>query len=282
MIDSFIPLKGTRDGELFLSMVRSGKTPAAITVESYDLQKGRDYALSIAAAIMCEGEEKPCGECKVCRKIKSGHPDVTIVATAKNVKSETISVAEIREICQDAAIKPNDGDKKVYIFHAKFTESAQNALLKIFEEPPKGVTFIISCASEESLLGTILSRATRLVFNEEDGQGISQEANDISRQLFTALANADRAEFALASARLKGNRPLWQGCFINLKYLIQQTAAEKVRHDSKDQLVITAAKKMSNGALFHAQDVLAEYIIRTETNPNDGLFFTSLCMKIFK
>ncbi|MBR4282960.1 MAG: hypothetical protein IKT35_04520 [Clostridia bacterium] len=89
-MENFISLKNSRDGELILSMIKSGKIPAAVTVESPDIQKAREHALSVAAAIMCEGEDKPCEQCRVCKKIKSGYPDIMVVTPVKNVKSGTI------------------------------------------------------------------------------------------------------------------------------------------------------------------------------------------------
>ncbi len=280
-MESFISLKNSRDGELILSMIKSGKIPAAVTVESPDIQKAREYALSVAAAIMCEGENKPCEECRICRKIKSGHPDVIIVDPIKNVKSGTIAVEEIRKIIVDAYVKPNEGERKVYIFHGELSEISQNAMLKVFEEPPQGVTFIIPCVSESSLLPTILSRATRLVFKGESGQGISEQALEISRDMFREFARDNVAGFAVAAAKLKGNRIIWRECLLNFKYLIQQTAVAKITHKTEDELVLNAVKRMSNKSLFSAENVLNELIRRTETNPNEGLFITALCMRMF-
>lgn len=280
-MENFISLKNSRDGELILSMIKSGKIPAAVTVESPDIQKAREYALSVAAAIMCEGEDKPCEQCRICRKIKSGHPDIIIVSPAKNIKSGTIAVDEIRNIIVDSYVKPNDGDRKIYIFHGELSEISQNAMLKVFEEPPKGVTFIIPCVSESSLLTTILSRATRLVFKGESGQGISEQALEISRDMFREFVCGDAAGFMVSAAKLKGNRVIWKECLINLKYLIQQTAVAKITRKSDDELVLTAAKRMSNKSLFSAENVLNELIRRTETNPNEGLFITALCMRLF-
>ncbi len=280
-MENFISLKNSRDGELILSMIKSGKIPAAVTVESPNIQRAREYALSVAAAIMCEGEEKPCEECKNCRKIKSGHPDVIIVNPVKNLKTGTIAVEEIRKVITDAYVKPNEGDRKVYIFHGELHEISQNAMLKVFEEPPQGVTFIIPCVSESSLLTTILSRATRLVFKGESGGGISESALEISRDMFLKLSMDDVAGFAVAASKLKGNRIIWKECLINLKYLIQQTAVAKITRKTDDELVLNAAKRMSNKSLFSAENVLEELIRRTETNPNEGLFITALCMRMF-
>lgn len=282
-MSSFLSLENCADGKLILSMIKSGKVPAAITVEAPDIQNARDYALSIAAAIMCSEEDSPCGQCKVCRKILSGHPDVIIVNPKKNVKTGTVGPTEIREVCQDASIKPNDGDRKIYIFHAELTEAAQNTLLKIFEEPPQGVTFIIPCVSEQSLLGTILSRATSLSFGGQQVVAANPMAEEIAGEMYRCIVKGDRGEFAVVSAKLKGNRSLWKECLSNLRFLIQQTAVAKVKGgNTSNPLIVRGVKHLSSSALMRMDDCLDTLITRTETNPNEGLFVVALNLRMFE
>ena len=65
-------------------------------------------------------------------------------------------------MCDNTAVKPNDGDIKVYVFEKADTlrPDAQNALLKNIEEPQPWVKFIFICESSASLLTTIRSRVT--------------------------------------------------------------------------------------------------------------------------
>lgn len=76
-------------------------------------------------------------------------------------KRKTIGVDTVREIKATAYIKPNDMDFKLYIVkHAEtLTVQAQNAMLKLIEEPPKNVYFILLCENVTALLATIRSRA---------------------------------------------------------------------------------------------------------------------------
>lgn len=120
-------------------------------------------ALLFAMAISCKSEERPCGKCQSCRKISEGiSPDVINVGLVKDRK--TIGIESVREITDSAYILPNDLDVKVYIIKdaEKLTTQAQNALLKIFEEGPKSVYFILLSSAPSQLLPTVRSRAPEI------------------------------------------------------------------------------------------------------------------------
>ncbi len=128
-------------------------------------------ALLFAMAIACKGESRPCGKCESCRKISEGiSPDVITVGLVKDRK--TIGIESVREITDSAYILPNDLDVKIYIIKdaEKLTDQAQNALLKIFEEGPKSVYFILLTSAPSKLLPTVRSRAPEIkteVFNDK-------------------------------------------------------------------------------------------------------------------
>ena len=117
----------------------------------------------LAAAMQCTaGAGRPCGVCGPCRKVLSGvHPDVI---TVDDETRKTVGVDLIRRARQDVYIRPNEGQRKVYLIPRAMdmNPSAQNALLKIIEEPPAYAAFLLLTDSAERLLPTIRSRAVRL------------------------------------------------------------------------------------------------------------------------
>ncbi len=117
----------------------------------------------LAAAFQCTaGGDVPCGHCAPCRKVLSGnHPDVITVDDPDKVQ---VSVELIRGIQADAYIRPNEGNRKIfYIPRAgQMNGSAQNALLKLMEEPPQYGVFLLVAPSAEGLLPTIRSRCALL------------------------------------------------------------------------------------------------------------------------
>ncbi len=140
-----------------------GRLPPAILLEGPAGIGKKTAAALIAQMCLCVGEPKPCGTCAHCVKIeKHIHPDVRYF-TVPNGKKE-FPIELVRQIRQDAIILPNEGAGKIYILDQAHTmnEAAQNALLKIIEEPPKNVRFILLCENRSRMLVTILSRVVSM------------------------------------------------------------------------------------------------------------------------
>lgn len=144
-------------------MFQSGKVPHAMMLVSGN---ALEAAKELAASIVCREKMFPaCGNCVHCRKaVKDIHPDI-IAITGK----ASIQVDQIREMRLDAHILPNDGDRKVYIIQEAqtMTESAQNAFLKILEQPPTGVYFILAVSDRRGIIDTIRSRVVEFTLKGE-------------------------------------------------------------------------------------------------------------------
>jgi len=116
----------------------------------------------LAAAILCKEQGRPCLKCNSCRKVLAGsHPDFI---TIDDPEKKTVSVELIRQLQADAYIRPNEGQHKVYLIPRAqdMSESAQNALLKIIEEPPSYAVFLLIADHAEKLLPTVRSRCAEL------------------------------------------------------------------------------------------------------------------------
>ena len=116
----------------------------------------------LMAAMECTADQRPCGCCSQCRKVLQGiHPDITVVDDANR---KTIPVERIRQVCSDAYIRPNEGRRKIYLLPRAqdLGLPGQNALLKVLEEPPEAVTFLLLCENADRLLPTIRSRCVEL------------------------------------------------------------------------------------------------------------------------
>ncbi|MBO5930012.1 MAG: DNA polymerase III subunit [Clostridia bacterium] len=126
-------------------------------------------AALFAKALLCESiapETAPCGTCSSCTKVASGnHPDIIRVKKAEDGAS--IGVDEVREqILSEVYLKPYLAARRVVVIGEGdlLTESAQNALLKVLEEPPDYITFIICVTGKDKLLETVLSRSCVMTF----------------------------------------------------------------------------------------------------------------------
>ena len=153
----------------------------AYILASPDRESCQNLAGQIAAAAVCQrGTDAPCGVCRDCRKAFAGiHPD--IIHVQRQADKQTISVAQVRAMAADASVLPNEAARKVYIVdeadRMKIPE-AQNAALKILEEPPAGVVFLLCTESADQLLPTVRSRCASLNANAE-----RNEETEASRKL---------------------------------------------------------------------------------------------------
>ena len=122
-------------------------------------------AAEIAAAMNClaggnKDEALPCGKCINCRRIYEGnHPDVKILAKKKD--KATLGVDLVKDFREDMFLSSTESNHKIYIIDDAecMTPEAQNALLKVLEEPPKAVMIILLAKECDRILTTIKSRA---------------------------------------------------------------------------------------------------------------------------
>ena len=114
----------------------------------------------LACALMCEADARPCGKCSGCRKILADtHPDFI---TVEDPEHKALPVRMVREARESMFIRPNEGNRKIYLFPQEMGIEGQNALLKILEEPPSYGVFLILSDNPEKLLPTVRSRCTEL------------------------------------------------------------------------------------------------------------------------
>ncbi len=119
----------------------------------------------LAAAALCSGENRPCMTCPHCRKVMAGtHPDFI---TVDDPEKKHVPVELVRNARADIFIQPNEADRKVYLFPRAqdMRIEAQNALLKILEEPPAYGVFLLLTDNAEKLLPTVRSRCTELALH---------------------------------------------------------------------------------------------------------------------
>ncbi len=147
----FDELYGNEQLKNYLSIsISDGKLPHALIFEGPEGCGKKTLARLTASALQPEFENK------IKRDIS---PDVTIHAPEDGRKS--IGIATVRGIRESSSITPQELSFRMFIIdmaHTMTTE-AQNALLKILEEPPAGVYFILLSQNANALLATVRSRA---------------------------------------------------------------------------------------------------------------------------
>ncbi len=118
----------------------------------------------LAKAVNCtEGiTPSPCNKCENCKSISNGsNVDVIEIDAASNR-----GINEIRELREKVKYLPNSLRKKIYIIDEvhMLTTEAFNALLKVLEEPPEHVIFIMATTEPDKVIPTIMSRCQRFDF----------------------------------------------------------------------------------------------------------------------
>lgn len=120
----------------------------------------------ISRAINCEHPDEhgnPCGCCESCKAVASGSSDIVELDAASNT-----GVDSIRAIKESVDFLPSQLKKKVYIIDEvqKLSSSAFDALLKVLEEPPEHVVFIMCTTESKKIPVTVRSRAACYQFGQ--------------------------------------------------------------------------------------------------------------------
>lgn len=111
------------------------------------------FARTFAQHLFCPQE---CNQCPHCTKLAHGtHPDLTWVSKS----GKRISIDQVRDLQQKALYPPVEAPKKIYVIESveDLSLEAANSLLKILEDPPRYLIFIV-LAKSTNILPTILSR----------------------------------------------------------------------------------------------------------------------------
>lgn len=135
-----------------------GRIPHAVLFSGNSGSGRKTLARYVAELFLCGANA--CGECSDCRNIeRDSHPDVIFVKRACGGK---YSMDPFREVLRDTAVKPNNGDVKIYVFEDcdTMTVQLQNTLLKLIEEPPEHLRFVFTCENTSVIPETVMSRVT--------------------------------------------------------------------------------------------------------------------------
>ncbi len=266
-------------------LIKRNKLPHAILIDSGSEAVRLDLAMHIASAFICESS-MPCGACAACKKVKSGsHPDVTVYSPELTGK-KNFPVDLVREIRTDAFILPNEAKHKVYILKDadKMLPPAQNAFLKILEEPPSHARFILLCKSRAAMLETVMSRVTPFNAGEEDysaSNDYSQKADDLANQLASALAGVTELEFMRISSAFEKDKELLAPTLTYLQLIFRDAAAlsagSTVTLSSHADTAKLLASKLSIRILIELTQKTEHFFECINRNANKNLLITRFC-----
>ena len=246
-------------------IINSGKIPHAFLIEGDVDNIGLDLATTLAKGCVCEAQIKPCDKCRQCLTVNSGsNPDVSII-TAEDGK-KNISIAQIRTMRSEAFIKPHSAMRRVFIIKQAelMNDSAQNALLKVLEEPPKNVVFILVVSSRTLLLSTVISRCTLLSEKKVE----AGSADETAQEFLNLALKGKEYEILSLLQPLEKDRRATENFFLNLKVAI------------KDELKASYNLKSKAKILNSVYDRCDSYLDLLKTNINLPLLFCAVTSEI--
>ncbi len=297
--------------------VKTNTLPHAIILDGAKGTGKQTLAKIIARSFVCTSEGtsdiKPCGKCPACLKAEHlSHPDI-FIANGNNTGELTVDA--IRNIRADAYIKPNEAPTKVYLLLNcdKMLAPAQNSFLKVLEEPPANVVFIMTVTSANMLLQTVRSRSRLYtlypvqpqaaaeyiyrIFPEKDYGDIlhtaqlcdgnigktlemlesgGEEAKKIADEIFTAAIKGNEYTVLTSTNKITASRTLAVSVLDFLTENVAECVRASVGIKTLSAVAEDTAKRMTKGRILR----LAENIERAkqvlETNVNLNFFSTWL------
>ena len=189
------------------SLIDSGRMPHAFLITGAHGSGKMTLALEVAAALNCERREQtssplPCGKCDACRRIyESNFTDVKVLEKPKD--RATIGVEPIKLLREDMFLSATESDCKIYIIDDAelMTPEAQNALLKVLEEPPTKIVVMLLTTSPDKILTTIKSRVQHIsttLFGDGELEKHLCAKNESARML--KMAAPDRLKAIVTSS----------------------------------------------------------------------------------
>lgn len=199
--------------ETLKNQVRTGKLSHAYLFIGTRGTGKTTCAKILARAVNCENpvEGNPCNKCKSCIGIEDGSIlDVVELDAASNN-----GVDNVRALRDEAVFSPAYVKKRVYIIDEvhMLSTSAFNALLKILEEPPGHLMFILATTELHKVPATILSRCQRHSFKRLDSEIISKQLEFVANEEGMRLTE-DAAELLgrLADGAMRDGLTLLDQC----------------------------------------------------------------------
>lgn len=266
-------------------LIDAGRFPHAALLEGGSAPERKKLARLLAQALVCTAAgERPCGKCAACQKAAAqAHPDIREAEGGEAARSFHIDA--VREVRDDVFILPNEAQSKVYLLlnAQSMSPQAQNALLKVLEEPPSYAVFVLACDSKTKMLATILSRVITFTLDAPaqelaPASGKKEEkANDLAGQMARAVAAPSEFPLLALTGKLEKDKELTAACLLRMTLLLREAIRVSCGMEAADETARWLAGALSQErllAVMEAIDALSASVLR---NANQNLLITRLC-----
>ena len=268
------------------SFFADGRSPHAVLIDGASEEEREALARLTARMIVCENKDRtPCGECEHCRKANEGvHPDI-ITITKPDDKKRFVK-DDVKKMVADAYLTPNEATTKVFIVKEMqlMTEESQNLLLKILEEPPRYIAFVLTSDNSNAVIGTVLSRVVRLRMGKSVLTEYSDKAINVVKNFVEAVLSPYEYNRIEATASLEGNKALTEEVLRLLIGVLRDAIALKSNGKILLENLKYESEKISNGLtldkILKMYETVDDLLKSLANNPNYTLLSTVLCAKI--
>ena len=172
--------------KLIENSINKNRLSHAYMFEGEKGTKKYELATFFAMRLLCTNDDKPCGECHNCRRIKNNvHPNVYVIEPSRNIIKKQ-QITDLQTEFSKTSIEPGP---KVYIIRDIETihTAGANSLLKFLEEPHPNIYAILTTSNINKILPTIISRSQIVSFKTLNKEIIYQELLDEGYDSETSL-----------------------------------------------------------------------------------------------
>ncbi|MBI5701155.1 AAA family ATPase [Candidatus Saganbacteria bacterium] len=175
---------GSRSQAILNGIKTTKKIANAYLFTNSDNASKLNAAIDFARSLNCSSIkiDAPCGVCTSCRKaVKNINPDIILIEKDKT----SIKIDQVRKLKEITRYGPSENPWQIVIINEvdTMTQGSANSFLKILEEPPANVVFILIAEREGTLPMTILSRCQKIIFEEQQ----VAEPNDEAKKSFSKI-----------------------------------------------------------------------------------------------
>lgn len=255
-----------------------GRIPHAIIIESKNKESALEAAKFLSMYAVCTSDNKPCKVCEQCHKAEiKCHADISYPRPEN--KSKTYSIEQMRSIIKDSYILPNEANAKVYVFEEadnRLTDIAQNSFLKLLEEPPQNVYFILLCESAQKLLVTILSRCTVVRLKNE--VRISEKALEYAEKIVKGIISSREYDLLL-SLNVLSDKENADETLSTVRMILRDGLALSIGTKAvfNEKLGRELATRFTKGKIIEMIELTDNSAIKIKQNININLLTTWLC-----
>jgi len=192
-----LDLRNQVASKIVANILKSGRIAHAYLLRGPSASIKEALAFEFAAGLLCDHpapDGSACGTCYSCKEVaKRAHPDLYVIQK----EGSAIRIKRSHEVLREALSRPFHSRRKVFILQdaEEMTDEASNALLKLVEEPPSYVVFILTTGNASKIPETIISRCQvipcrQLPAPHEDREALMERGKEAERLLREILESS--------------------------------------------------------------------------------------------